>query len=148
MHAATASLGILVGGANGNALLTVTPSREPGSKLPRRCQLGDRATMKPWRVIGWMLIIAAPILGACATKAGYSELAYEQDRCAGTWRSMGDADRSAEMNRLATESRRASGNVGAWEDILGETFIALLAGSRPTEPMKQPSHPSDSRGCQ
>jgi len=104
--------------------------------------------MKPRSVIGWILVIAAPFLDACATKAGYSDLADQQDRCAGYWRSTGDADRASEMNRRATESRRASGDVDAWEDFLGETFIALLAGSRPTEPMKQPIHPSDSRGCQ
>jgi hypothetical protein len=97
--------------------------------------------MNSQRVIGWILIIAVPILGACATKAGYGELANEQDRCAGVWRSAGDADR-------ASESRRASGNVGFWDDFLGETFIALLTGSRSTEPKKQPIHPGDSRGCQ
>ena len=104
--------------------------------------------MKPRRVIGWILITAVPILGACATKAGYGELANEQDRCAGVWRSAGDADRASEMNRRATESRRASGNVGFWDDFVGETFIALLTGSRPAESKKQPIHPSDSRGCQ
>ena len=69
--------------------------------------------MKARCVIGWILVIAVPILSACATKAGYSDLAYEQDRCAGYWRSTGDADRASEMNRRATESRRAGGNVGA-----------------------------------
>ena len=52
------------------------------------------------------------------------------------------------MNRRATESRRAGGNVGAWEDFLWEAIIALLAGSRPNEPVQQPIHPGDSRGCQ
>jgi hypothetical protein len=52
------------------------------------------------------------------------------------------------MNRRATESRGASGNLGFWDDFLGETFIALLAGSRTTEPRKQPIHPGDCRGCQ
>jgi hypothetical protein len=104
--------------------------------------------MKPRRVIGWILLAAVSILGACATKAGYGELANEQDRCAGVWRSAGDSDRASEMNRRATESRRASGNLGFWDDFLGETFIALLAGSRTTEPKKQPIHPSDSCGCQ
>ena len=89
-----------------------------------------------------------PILGGCATKAGYSDLAHEQDLCAGFWRSTGDADCASEMNRSATESRRAGGNVGAWEDFLGEAFVALLAGGRPIEPAKQPIHPSDSRGCE
>ena len=104
--------------------------------------------MKPRSVGAWMLVIAVPFLGGCATKAGYSDLAYEQDRCAGYWRSAGDADRASEMNRRATESRRAGANVGAWEDFLGEAIIALLAGSRPNEPVQQPIHPGDSRGCQ
>lgn len=104
--------------------------------------------MNSRRVIGWILIAAVPILGACATKAGYGELANEQDRCAGVWRSAGDADRASEMNRRATELRLASANVGFWDDFVGETFIVLLTGSRSTEPKKQPIHPRDSRGCQ
>jgi len=52
------------------------------------------------------------------------------------------------MNRRSTESRRAGGSVGFWEDFLGEAFIAVLAGSRPAELKKQPIHPSDSGGCQ
>jgi hypothetical protein len=104
--------------------------------------------MKPRSVGACMLVIAVLFLGGCATKADYSDLAYEQDRCAGYWRSTGDADRASEMNRRATESRRAGGNVGAWDDFLGGAFIALLAGSRPNEPVKPPIHPSDSRGCQ
>ena len=148
MSAANASSGIWVGGADGNGFPTIVPLHRPTSELPQRRASGHRADMKLRPVIGWMLFIAMPILGACTTKAGYNDLAYEQDHCAGYWRSTGDSDRASEMNRRATESRRASANVGGWEDFLGEAFIALVAGSRSSEPMKQPIHPSDSRGCQ
>jgi hypothetical protein len=101
------------------------------------------------RLIGLGLIsLALGTVGGCATKAAYNDVAQEQDRCAGYWRSTGDPDRASEMNRRAMESRRASADVGSWEDFFGEAFLVLLSGNRRPEPIKQPPHPNDPRGCQ
>ena len=111
--AATALSGIWVGDADGDGFPAIVSLHQPASRLSQRRRSGHRMDIKPRSVGAWMLVIAVPFLGGCATKAGYSDLAYEQDRCAGYWRSTGDADRASEMNRRATESRRAGGNVGA-----------------------------------
>lgn len=87
-------------------------------------------------------------LGGCATHSAYTDIAAEQDRCAGYWRSTGDPDRASEMSRRAFESRQASANVGSWEDFFGTIFIDLLSGGSWTKPMDAPRHPGDGKGCQ
>jgi hypothetical protein len=88
------------------------------------------------------------VLSGCATRSAYNDLASEQDRCAGYWRSTGDPDRANEMGRRAYESRQASASVGSWEDLFGTIFIDLLNWGAPPKQVEAPRHPSDGKGCQ
>ena len=98
---------------------------------------------------GVALVVASTCaLFGCATRSAYTELAAEQDHCAGYWRSTGDPDRASEMSRRAQESRRVSNGVDPWEDFLGTVFIDLLSGGSRPKQMEAPRHPSDGKGCQ
>jgi len=94
------------------------------------------------------ILVALYLLSGCATQSAYNELASEQDRCAGYWMRSGDSHRGTEMNRRANESRRAASKVGAWDDFFGEILVSLFTGNRSPQRVKQPPHPSDSRGCE
>jgi hypothetical protein len=95
------------------------------------------------------ILIVASCLAACATRATNSDLAIEQERCAGYWRRSGDPDRTQEMSRRSVESRRAGSQISEWDDFFGELLVLVLTGGTPrTEPVKQVPHPSDSRGCE
>jgi hypothetical protein len=96
----------------------------------------------------YLLAASLSVLGGCATRSAYSDLAAEQDRCAGYWRSTGDPDRANEMGRRAYESRQASASVGSWEDFFGTIFIDLLSGGARPKQVETPRHPSDGKGCQ
>jgi hypothetical protein len=95
-------------------------------------------------------LLAAAFYGlmGCATRSAYTDLAAEQDRCAGYWRSTGDSDRASELNRRSYESRQASASVGSWEDFFGTVFIDLLSGGSGQKQVEAPRHPSDGKGCQ
>jgi hypothetical protein len=95
-------------------------------------------------------LLAAALCGliGCATRSAYTDLAAEQDRCAGYWRSTGDSDRASELNRRAYVSRQASASVGSWEDFFGIVFIDLLSGGSRQKPAEATRHPSDGKGCQ
>lgn len=97
-----------------------------------------------------LFIVTSFTLGGCGTKPfGYSEVvAAEEERCAGYWRRSGDPDRASEMDRRAMETRRAGANA-SWEEIFwADLLTAIVTWNRPPEVLKQPPHPSDSRGCE
>lgn len=92
---------------------------------------------------------AIPALSGCATKAAYTDLANEQDHCAGYWRHAGDPDKAQELSRRSIESRRAADEVSSRDDFLGELFVLILAGGK-SQPRieKQAPHTSDARSCE
>jgi hypothetical protein len=104
--------------------------------------------MRTVNVLTFGLISAlACCLTACATKAAYSDLAAEQERCAGYWGRSGDPDRAQELRRRSMESRHAASQVSGSEDFFGDLLVLLLGGRDPNvKPIKQDPHPSDSRG--
>lgn len=93
-------------------------------------------------------IVAVSSLVGCATPSAYSDLAAEQERCAGYWRRSGDPDRAAEMNRRANESRRVAASVDSSDNLFVEILVLVLGRNRSPEPVKQAPHPSDPRGCE
>lgn len=94
------------------------------------------------------VLAALSSLGGCATPSAYSDIAVEQERCAGYWRRSGDPDRASEMNRRANESRRVAASVDSWDNFFADILVIVLGGNRPPEPVKQAPHPSDPRGCE